>query len=223
MDLLIPLVFIILLSVVYVATQKKTNNKLLSLLAVLALVLLFCFIQMRNEYEAFACGGVHREGFSGCGAARREGFGSCGAARREGFRSKNMAPVDHTMGTCGGINASDLASIERSDRKYDGLVLGASPKPDYALLGADKVAYHSPVGDAYALNPDPLASEKYPSVDGSEDGAKHMFMFAYNKSSPECCPSTFSSSRGCVCMSEAQRAFINKRGSNKTTGGNPDF
>lgn len=202
MDLLIPLVFIILLSVVYVATQKKTNNKLLSLLAVLALVLLFCFIQMRNEYETFA---------------------SCGGNRHEGFTSKNMAPVDHTMGTCGGINASDLASIERSDRKYDGLVLGASPKPDYALLGADKVAYHSPVGDAYALNPDPSMSEKYPSVDGSDDGAKHMFMFAYNKSSPECCPSTFSSSRGCVCMSEAQRAFINKRGSNKTTGGNPDF
>jgi hypothetical protein len=213
MDLLIPLVFIILLSVVYVATQKKTNNKLLSLLAVLALVLLFCFIQMRNEYESFAsCGAVHRESFS-----------NCGGNRREGFISKNMAPVDHTMGTCGGINASDLASIERSDRKYDGLVLGASPKPDYALLGADKVAYHSPVGDAYALNPDPAMSEKYPSVDGSEEGAKHMFMFAYNKSSPECCPSTFSSSRGCVCMSEAQRAFINKRGSNKTTGGNPDF
>jgi hypothetical protein len=213
MDLLIPLVFIILLSVVYVATQKKTNNKLLSLLAVLALVLLFCFIQMRNEYE----------GFGSCGGAHREGFDSCDGVHREGFRSKNMAPVDHTMGTCGGINAGDLASIERSDRKYDGLVLGASPKPDYALLSADKVAYHSPVGDAYALNPDPLASEKYPSVDGSKDGAKHMFMFAYNKSSPECCPSTFSSSRGCVCMSEAQRAFINKRGSNKTTGGNPDF
>jgi hypothetical protein len=212
MDLLIPLVFIILLSVVYVATQKKTNNKLLSLLAVLALVLLFCFIQMRNEYETFTYGKKHHEA-----------FGNCGGAMREAFTSRNMAPIDYTMGTCGGITAGDLASIERSDRKYDGLVLGASPKPDYSLLSADKVAYHSPVGDAYSLNPDPAMTKTYPPVDGTKDGAKHMFMFAYNKSSPECCPSTFSSSRGCVCMSEAQRNYINKRGSNKIAGGNPDF
>lgn len=213
MDLLIPLVFIILLSVVYVATQKNTNNKLLSLLAVLALVLLFCFIQMRNEYETFG----------NCGGNMREAFGNYGRNQKEPFTSRNMAPIDYTMGTCGGITAGDLASIERSDRKYDGLVLGASPKPDYSLLSSDKVGYHSPVGDAYALNPDVALTKTYPPVDGTEDGTKHMFMFAYNKSSPECCPSTFSSSRGCVCMSEAQRNYINSRGVNKTVNGNPDF
>lgn len=202
MDLLIPLVFIILLSVVYVATQKNTNNKLLSLLAVLALVLLFCFIQMRNEYENFS---------------------NCNRNVKEAFTSKNFAPVDHTMGYCGGLDYNNLSSIERHDRKYDGLILGKSPKPDYALLNSDKVAYHSPVGDAYALNPDKNMTNNYPSVDGNSDSAKHMFMFAYNKSSPDCCPSTFSSSRGCVCMSEAQRNFINKRGANKSYNGNPDF
>jgi len=190
MDLLIPLLFIILLSVVYVATQKKTNNRLLTLLIVLTLILGFSFLQIKNEYE--------------------------------GFLSKNMAPVDYTMGTCGGIHGDNLEKIERSDRKYDGLVIGRT-KPNYAILKPDKVGYHSPVGDAYALNPDPAMSENYPSIDGNEDSAKHMFMFAYNRSSPECCPSTFSSSRGCVCMSKAQRNFINSRGSNKTSNENPDM
>jgi len=66
-------------------------------------------------------------------------------------------------------------------------------------------------------------SKNYPTIDGKSDSAKHMFMFAYNRSSPECCPSTFSSSRGCVCMSDAQRNYINSRGANKTQNGNPDF
>lgn len=197
MDLLIPLVFIILLSVVYVAVQKNQNNRLLSLLSVLALVLLFCYVQMRNEFNA--------------------------DRMSEPFTSKNMAPIDHTMGTCGGIHANDLDTIERTDRKYDGLKLNASTKPDYKILPSDKVAYHSPVGDAYSLNPDGAMSITYPPIDGNPDSPNHLFMFAYNRSSPECCPSTFSSSRGCVCMSEAQRNFINSRGSNKTTNGNPDF
>lgn len=191
MDLLIPLIFIILLSVVYVATQKKTDNKLFALLTVIAVILVFCYIKMYNEYESFV--------------------------------SKNMAPLNYKMSKCSNLKPNDLVSIERPDNKYDGLVLGLSPKPNYSLLPSDKVAYHSPVGDAYALNPDPLISTTYPSIDGKDKSAKHMFMFAYNRSSPECCPSTFSSSRGCVCMSEAQRDYINKRGSNKSINENPDF
>lgn len=199
MDLLIPLVFIILLSVVYVAVQQHQNNRLLSLLSVLALVLLFCYVQMHNEFNMNNNHSI------------------------EAFFSKNMAPIDHTMGVCGGINATDLDSIERSDRKYDGLKLKSNQKPDYKILPSDKVAYHSPVGDAYSLNPDGAMSITYPPIDGKNNSAKHMFMFAYNRSSPECCPSTYSSSRGCVCMSDAQRDYINKRGTNKTSNGNPDF
>lgn len=196
MDLLIPLVFIILLSIVYVAVQKNQNNRLLSLLSVLALVLLFCYVQMRNEFKSEII---------------------------EGFSLKNMAPLNHKMGACGGVSATGTGSIERSDRMYDGLKLKNGVKPDYKILPNDKVAYHSPVGDAYSLNPDKAMVANYPSVDGKDDSAKHMFMMAYNRSSPECCPSTYSSSRGCVCMSDAQRDFINRRGSNKNANGNPDF
>ena len=52
------------------------------------------------------------------------------------------------------------------------------------------------------------------SVDGTASGPKQMFMFAYNKASPECCPSPFSTSRGCVCMSDDQIKYISQRGKN---------
>ena len=51
-----------------------------------------------------------------------------------------------------------------------------------------------------------------PNVNGVEDSPKSMFMFKYNKSSPSCCPSTFSTSSGCVCTTENQRQFVNRRG-----------
>ena len=55
-----------------------------------------------------------------------------------------------------------------------------------------------------------------PSVEGSGD-PKSMFMFSYNQSKPECCPSTYSTSTGCVCTTKKQRDFIIKRGNNKTS------
>jgi len=43
-----------------------------------------------------------------------------------------------------------------------------------------------------------------------------MFMFAKNKASPECCPSTYSTDQGCVCTTPQQRKFIGEqRGNNK--------
>lgn len=51
-----------------------------------------------------------------------------------------------------------------------------------------------------------------PSVDGTSDAPKAMFMMAYNKCDPGCCPSTFSCGHGCVCMTEEQKKFIANRG-----------
>ena len=43
-----------------------------------------------------------------------------------------------------------------------------------------------------------------------------MFMFANNRYSPSCCPSTFSTSGGCVCATQQQRRFVGqRRGDNK--------
>ena len=42
------------------------------------------------------------------------------------------------------------------------------------------------------------------------------YMFYHNKSSPSCCPSTYSTSTGCVCTSKEQRLLLNTRGMNNT-------
>ena len=43
-----------------------------------------------------------------------------------------------------------------------------------------------------------------------------LFMFADNKFKPECCPTTYTSSTGCSCISEEQVKYINERGGNRT-------
>lgn len=44
------------------------------------------------------------------------------------------------------------------------------------------------------------------SVDGTKDGPKSLFTFAYNKCSPDCCVgSPYSCNGGCVCLTEEQK------------------
>jgi hypothetical protein len=46
-----------------------------------------------------------------------------------------------------------------------------------------------------------------------------MFIFSRSYASPECCPSTFSTDRGCICSSDQLRKYIGEeRGGNKTYG-----
>lgn len=44
-----------------------------------------------------------------------------------------------------------------------------------------------------------------------------MVIFSKNKFKPECCPSPYSSSTGCVCMTPEQINFLNTRGGNRTS------
>jgi hypothetical protein len=53
-----------------------------------------------------------------------------------------------------------------------------------------------------------------PPVDGVDGSPEKMFMFANNRSSLSCCPSTFSTSTGCICTTENQRDYIADRGGN---------
>ena len=43
-----------------------------------------------------------------------------------------------------------------------------------------------------------------------------LLIFAENPIKPECCPSYYSSSTGCVCASQKQMAYLNQRGGNRT-------
>jgi hypothetical protein len=51
-------------------------------------------------------------------------------------------------------------------------------------------------------------------IDGKEGSPEKMFMFENNRASLKCCPSTFSTSTGCICTSQNQRDYISKRGIN---------
>ena len=51
-----------------------------------------------------------------------------------------------------------------------------------------------------------------PPVDGVKGSPEKMFMWANNVTSPQCCPSTFSTSTGCLCTTKNQRDFIAARG-----------
>ena len=46
------------------------------------------------------------------------------------------------------------------------------------------------------------------------------YLFANNSSSLNCCPSTYSTSTGCVCTTEKQRDYVNRRGHNRSGPGN---
>jgi hypothetical protein len=43
-----------------------------------------------------------------------------------------------------------------------------------------------------------------------------LLIFANNQVKPECCPSYYSSSNGCVCASQKQLDYLNQRGGNRT-------
>ena len=58
----------------------------------------------------------------------------------------------------------------------------------------------------------PLLSEAQPALLPNDS----MFVFANNMVSLDCCPSTYTTDRGCVCTTEQQRKLIGEqRGNNK--------
>lgn len=102
---------------------------------------------------------------------------------------------------------------------YDGLCLQTGNKqpwmktPDEtALVPNDSLfTYLSSQGPTKPVFSDNSALTG-PPVDGHPDSDKKMFMLANNRTSPNCCPSTFSTSTGCVCTTKNQRDFIASRG-----------
>ena len=84
---------------------------------------------------------------------------------------------------------------------------------NYPLYGS--VNLHSPVGSPHQLTEDP-ASYSFPSVDGRRGSPRHLFQFANNQSSFDCCPSIYSTDKGCVCQTPEQIARVSSRGGNKS-------
>ena len=102
---------------------------------------------------------------------------------------------------------------------YDGLCLKTGNK-EYWMKSPDETALVPNDGlYTYLSSQGPIkmklsdqAMLKGPPVDGVKGSPEKMFMWANNITSPLCCPSTFSTSTGCVCSTKNQRDFIAARG-----------
>ena len=87
---------------------------------------------------------------------------------------------------------------------------------DYTMgEGLNQQWRHAGGADAKRSAMGDLAGNVAPAP-GAQLEAGQLFMFGDNKFSPSCCPSIYSGSTGCACMSEAQAKFLNERGDNRT-------
>ena len=119
----------------------------------------------------------------------------------------NYAPLDYGIGEYSNLN---LTPEGHSDWRH--------PPSDVPLL--NKINEVSQ-GNQLPVDNDPQLYQfdniDAPSVDGDKKSPKSLFMFSNNQCRPECCPSTYSCDKGCVCTTEQQRKFINNRGVMKSS------
>jgi hypothetical protein len=60
--------------------------------------------------------------------------------------------------------------------------------------------------------PKPVPEKPYDMANDTE-----LFMFEGNKMGADCCPSPFSGDRGCICLTDKQKAEFASRGGNRST------
>ena len=169
------------------AGSLKTSSSRLRVVVCMLLLILFLCYLQMNTKEMFS-------GYSG------------------------YSPLDYklTNGSnsgCDKFNYSNINSQIGSTGTYDGIKLKSNivSKP---LV--DPITIFSPVGDGIKLT-QPLGNEMYPSIDGQPKSAKHLFTFAHNVVSPDCCGnSNISSDMGCVCYSPEQLKMFGHRAGNLT-------
>jgi len=196
MNILLPLIILVILAVLYAGTVNNASTRLYIVVAVLAIVLLLCWLELRNSPKNIL--GLNLEGFSG--------YAPLGYTMRLENDSKN------TVGKgCDGYNYMDVNSQRSPLGTYDGIRLPS--KINTAPL-MNKVFINSPVGDDIQLTQDP-ASKYFPSVDGTPNGDKHLFVFAKNNYGGSC-HSQYSTSTGQLCISPEQLNMFMGRGKNLT-------
>jgi len=129
----------------------------------------------------------------------------------------------YKAGSTGIEKFSDLNPAELSYKvigNIDGRKLTNCPQSKWRHSTAnEKLLFNSYAPQGTPLPILPSSSGKAsmgPTVDGTENTPKDMFIFAHNQCKPECCPSTYSCDKGCICTTEQQRKFIGEtRGNNK--------
>ena len=208
MNILLPLIVLVILAVLYAGTVNSARTRLYVVIGVLVIVFGLCWLELRPSGRGI---------FEGFSSAVGAGSGLAG-----------YAPLDYTMrivdsnpnmagsagsvaGGCDGYNYQNLNSLLSPIGTYDGIRLPS--KIDTTPL-MSKVFLTSPVGDDIQLTEDP-ASKNFPTVDGTPNGSKHLFVFANNNRSPFC-HSQYSTSEGQVCLDPNQVNMFMHRAKNLT-------
>ena len=165
------------------------------LLLTVAACLSICFLKKRNVVEGKKC----YEGYSSDKLIE-------GKKCYEGFENppKIVKQMPDMMGPYDGL------CLQTGNNQY----WMKSPDETSLVPNDSLFTYLSSQGPTKPVFTD-NSSLNGPPVDGHPDSDKKMFMLANNRTSPNCCPSTFSTSTGCVCTTKNQRDFIASRGSGK--------
>lgn len=117
---------------------------------------------------------------------------------------------------------ANTGESETGMSNYDGIVLTTGNDPETWMKSPSNIplndnnGLYTIQGSTTPVKPvfsDP-SSLTGPSLDGSDDTSNSLFMLSNNQVSPYCCPSTYSTSTGCVCSTEKQREFVKTRGHN---------
>jgi hypothetical protein len=164
----------------------------------------------------FLCSNVNIEGLE-------DGISDNGFKKAESTGNNNV--------TNGGAKAGpEVESKLINIGPYDGLCLKTGNQ-EYWMKSPDEVQLVPNEGlYTYLSSQGPIkmklsdqAALKGPPVDGVTGSVEKMSMFANNVTSPLCCPSTFSTSTGCVCSTKNQRDFIASRGMLDSKAGSNDI
>lgn len=125
--------------------------------------------------------------------------------------------MDIISGSVGSGPASRDEKITVTNSRKEGMsTMGSSinetQNGDVASMWVSKAnSYASDLGYGVMNNTGTSYTADEPLKNGE------MVMFAKNKFKPECCPSPYSTSTGCVCMTSEQIHYLNTRGGNRTT------
>jgi hypothetical protein len=117
-----------------------------------------------------------------------------------------------TGGSSGGVAARDENIPVTERMSLMGSDINEVQNGDVAGMWVSKAnTYASEFGYGIMNNTGSAYTADEPLKNGS------LVMFAKNKFKPECCPSPYSTSTGCVCMTPEQITYLNTRGGNRTS------
>jgi hypothetical protein len=199
--------FFILAIYAYVLFQIEDKDYITMLLLTVAACLSICFLKKGRVIEGLPKKGTNKASTT-TGVAKKKDVNTAVATAK---KKDTVEPFE---------NPKPDKRLPDAMGPYDGLCLQTG-NDQYWMKSPDETAlvpndalftYLSSQGPTKPMFTDNSALYG-PSIDGHPDSDKKMFMLANNRTSPACCPSTFSTSTGCVCTTKNQRDFIAARGS----------